>query len=177
MTLFEEELNAIRKKIAFIFWLFLTFGGNICSASLIYYINYLKLTWLKTLLPTQNNSTSKSRARYFILYSGWRRSLFQDQEHDPAQKTYGCILPETKCTSNLTKLNVGNVRFLFDGERLHEAQTPKDLNMENGDEIDVVIEQVGGSQIEWWCLSWLDSLLQYHIFINKNHNWYMNALF
>lgn len=44
----------------------------------------------------------------------------------------------------LTQLNVSNVRFLFDGERLHETQTPKDLNMENGDEIDVVIEQVGG---------------------------------
>jgi small ubiquitin-related modifier len=38
------------------------------------------------------------------------------------------------------------VRFLFDGERLHENQTPKELNMENGDEIDVVIEQTGGSQ-------------------------------
>ena len=57
-------------------------------------------------------------------------------------------MPETKCTSNFIKLNVGNVRFLFDGERLHETQTPKDLNMENGDEIDVVIEQVGGSQRE-----------------------------
>jgi small ubiquitin-related modifier len=40
---------------------------------------------------------------------------------------------------------VQNVRFLFDGERVHETQTPKDLNMENGDEIDVVIEQVGGN--------------------------------
>ena len=38
-----------------------------------------------------------------------------------------------------TQLNTNNVRFLFDGERLHEQQTPKDLNMENGDEIDVVI--------------------------------------
>lgn len=41
-------------------------------------------------------------------------------------------------------LSAANVRFLFDGERLHENQTPKELNMENGDEIDVVIEQVGG---------------------------------
>jgi small ubiquitin-related modifier len=43
------------------------------------------------------------------------------------------------------QLKPNNVRFLFDGERLHENQTPKDLNMENGDEIDVVIEQVGGA--------------------------------
>jgi len=35
---------------------------------------------------------------------------------------------------------------LFDGDRLLETQTPKSLNMETGDEIDVVVEQVGGSQ-------------------------------
>ena len=41
-------------------------------------------------------------------------------------------------------LSSQNVRFLFDGERLRENQTPLELSMENGDEIDVVIEQVGG---------------------------------
>ena len=45
------------------------------------------------------------------------------------------------------QLNTNNVRFLFDGERLHENQTPKELHMENGDEIDVVIEQVGGASL------------------------------
>ena len=55
-------------------------------------------------------------------------------------------MPEAKCTFAAIQLNVNNVRFLFDGERLHETQTPKDLNMENGDEIDVVIEQVGGTR-------------------------------
>lgn len=75
---------------------------------------------------------------------GWRGSLFQDQEHDPIEETHGCLLPKTKCKSVANQLNTANVRFLFDGERVHEAQTPKDLNMENGDEIDVVIEQVGG---------------------------------
>jgi small ubiquitin-related modifier len=56
-------------------------------------------------------------------------------------------LPTPKCSQSIIKLNIANVRFLFDGERLHEGQTPKDLGMENGDEIDVVIEQVGGSQL------------------------------
>jgi small ubiquitin-related modifier len=37
------------------------------------------------------------------------------------------------------QLNITNVRFLFDGDRLQNTQTPKDLGMENGDEIDVVI--------------------------------------
>lgn len=36
-------------------------------------------------------------------------------------------------------LAANNVRFLFDGERLHEGQTPKELSMENGDEIDVLV--------------------------------------
>lgn len=44
-------------------------------------------------------------------------------------------------------MSITNVRFLFDGERLHETQTPKELNMENGDEIDVVVEQVGGGKL------------------------------
>ena len=36
------------------------------------------------------------------------------------------------------------VRFLFDGERIHDTQTPQGLRMESGDEIDVLVEQVGG---------------------------------
>ncbi|KAM3127434.1 hypothetical protein pb186bvf_020467 [Paramecium bursaria] len=38
-----------------------------------------------------------------------------------------------------------NVRFLFDGERILETQTPQEIGMDTGDEIDVVIEQVGGT--------------------------------
>lgn len=44
----------------------------------------------------------------------------------------------------IMKLTSSSVRFLFDGQRIRETQTPKDLSMESGDEIDVVIEQVGG---------------------------------
>ena len=40
--------------------------------------------------------------------------------------------------------NPAHVRFLFDGERIIESNTPEQLQMQNGDEIDVVIEQVGG---------------------------------
>mmetsp|Transcript_28470 Transcript_28470/g.32930 ORF Transcript_28470/g.32930 Transcript_28470/m.32930 type:complete len:108 (+) Transcript_28470:41-364(+) len=45
---------------------------------------------------------------------------------------------------NRQQINPQNVRFLFDGERIAETQTPNELNMEDGDEIDVVIEQTGG---------------------------------
>lgn len=54
-------------------------------------------------------------------------------------------------------LSANNVRFLFDGERLHETQTPRELNMENGDEIDVLVEQVGGSHL--WCYVLIPILL------------------
>ncbi|EAS00561.3 small ubiquitin-related modifier (macronuclear) [Tetrahymena thermophila SB210] len=43
------------------------------------------------------------------------------------------------------QVNAHNVRFLFDGDRILESHTPADLKMESGDEIDVVVEQVGGS--------------------------------
>jgi small ubiquitin-related modifier len=39
----------------------------------------------------------------------------------------------------------GTVRFLFDGERILETATPTDLGMEEGDEIDAMVEQTGGS--------------------------------
>jgi len=35
------------------------------------------------------------------------------------------------------------VRFLFDGERLRDTQTPEGLEMEDGDVIDVMMEQMG----------------------------------
>ena len=40
--------------------------------------------------------------------------------------------------------NLNNVRFLFDGERIIPSNTPAQLNMQNGDEIDVYVEQHGG---------------------------------
>ena len=65
--------------------------------------------------------------------SGRRVGLLQNQEHDPAEEADGRILPTPVGTPPLRQLKANNVRFLFDGERLHENQTPKDLNMENGD--------------------------------------------
>ena len=38
-----------------------------------------------------------------------------------------------------------SVRFLFDGKRIRENQTPNELEMEDGDSIDVVVAQVGGT--------------------------------
>ena len=35
------------------------------------------------------------------------------------------------------------VRFLFDGSRVNSTQTPESLEMEDGDVIDVMMEQAG----------------------------------
>lgn len=38
------------------------------------------------------------------------------------------------------------VRFLYDGQRVQDEQTPADLDMEENDIIDVVLQQTGGTQ-------------------------------
>ena len=35
-------------------------------------------------------------------------------------------------------------RFVFDGARIDEAQTPASLGLEDGDQIDAMVEQLGG---------------------------------
>ena len=42
-------------------------------------------------------------------------------------------------------LATNQCRFIFDGERVKDDSTPEALEMENGDEIDVMVEQTGGN--------------------------------
>lgn len=44
------------------------------------------------------------------------------------------------------KLPVDSLRFLFDGDRVSPEQTPGGLVMEDGDTIDVHVEQTGGGR-------------------------------
>jgi small ubiquitin-related modifier len=41
--------------------------------------------------------------------------------------------------------DVGSIRFLYDGSRITDDDTPASLDMEDNDTIDVMVEQVGGS--------------------------------
>ncbi|KAF8151811.1 small ubiquitin-related modifier [Crassisporium funariophilum] len=60
-----------------------------------------------------------------------------------------------KRSTKLTKLqgayaskvgkDVGSIRFLYDGARIQDEDTPSSLEMEDNDTIDVMVEQVGGS--------------------------------
>ncbi|KAF9236137.1 small ubiquitin-related modifier [Melanogaster broomeanus] len=40
--------------------------------------------------------------------------------------------------------DVASIRFLYDGSRINDDDTPSTLEMEDNDTIDVMIEQVGG---------------------------------
>ncbi|KAJ6510812.1 small ubiquitin-related modifier [Mycena sanguinolenta] len=40
--------------------------------------------------------------------------------------------------------DVGSIRFLYDGARINDDDTPASLDMEDNDTIDVMVEQVGG---------------------------------
>ena len=39
-------------------------------------------------------------------------------------------------------------RFIFDGERIKDTDSPSSLEMDNGDEIDVMVEQTGGAAVK-----------------------------
>ena len=41
-------------------------------------------------------------------------------------------------------VDVASLRFLLDGERINETDSPKMLKLEDEDQIDCVLQQVGG---------------------------------
>lgn len=47
--------------------------------------------------------------------------------------------------ANKVGKDVGSIRFLYDGTRIADDDTPTSLDMEDNDTIDVMVEQVGGS--------------------------------
>uniref|UniRef100_A0A5B7BAE8 Small ubiquitin-related modifier n=1 Tax=Davidia involucrata TaxID=16924 RepID=A0A5B7BAE8_DAVIN len=44
-------------------------------------------------------------------------------------------------------VEINSIAFLFDGRRLRGEQTPDELEMEDGDEIDAMLHQTGGSTV------------------------------
>lgn len=50
-----------------------------------------------------------------------------------------------KSYSDRQGVPVNSLRFLFDGRRINDDETPKQLEMEDGDTIEVYQEQVGGA--------------------------------
>jgi len=46
--------------------------------------------------------------------------------------------------ANKVGKDVGSIRFLYDGTRIADDDTPTSLDMDDNDTIDVMVEQVGG---------------------------------
>ncbi|KAL1347696.1 hypothetical protein AAHE18_07G024900 [Arachis hypogaea] len=44
-------------------------------------------------------------------------------------------------------VDFNSIAFLFDGRRLRSDQTPDELEMEDGDEIDAMLHQTGGAAV------------------------------
>jgi small ubiquitin-related modifier len=66
-----------------------------------------------------------------------REILFRTKRDSPIEKMMNAY-------SRRQGVDKTAFRFLFDGQRIEAAQTPKELGMENGDLIDVVLSQTGG---------------------------------
>ncbi|KAK9933199.1 hypothetical protein M0R45_020402 [Rubus argutus] len=54
-------------------------------------------------------------------------------------------LMDAFCTRN--SQDPKTLAFLFDGRRIKQEQTPDELEMEDGDEIDAMLHQTGGSMV------------------------------
>lgn len=92
------------------------------------------------------------RRRGEILSSNWIRDFYNRSSgtHDICSFSFSLVYSylQTKQIFDAflqrKSLQPGSVRFLFDGERVREDQTPQELDMEDGDSLDVMMEQVGG---------------------------------
>ncbi|KZS95321.1 ubiquitin-like protein [Sistotremastrum niveocremeum HHB9708] len=47
--------------------------------------------------------------------------------------------------ANKVGKDIQTIRFLYEGDRIQEDDTPASLNMDDNDTIDVMVEQVGGT--------------------------------
>lgn len=93
------------------------------------------------------NASSYLKQIWTVIY---RRCLFYRQDntevHFKIKKTTQLRkLKQAFCDRQGVALN--SLRFLFDGQRINDDQTPKDLEMEDDDVIEVYQEQTGGQWI------------------------------
>ncbi|XP_019196387.1 PREDICTED: small ubiquitin-related modifier 1-like [Ipomoea nil] len=66
--------------------------------------------------------------------------FFRIKRSTPLRKLMNAYCDRQSVDSN-------SIAFLFDGRRLRGEQTPDELEMEDGDEIDAMLHQTGGATI------------------------------
>ena len=82
--------------------------------------------------------TRVTHARRHAFCADGNEIFFKCKMTTPLQK-----LMQAFCNRQGVRMN--SVRFLFDGQRISANQTPSELEMEDGDVIDVMVEQLGGA--------------------------------
>ncbi|PIA25796.1 hypothetical protein AQUCO_10800045v1 [Aquilegia coerulea] len=75
------------------------------------------------------------------------QSQQQDEDKKPNDQSAAAHI-NLKVKGQSVEFN--SIAFLFDGRRLRADQTPDELEMEDGDEIDAMLHQTGGG-LEGWC--------------------------
>ncbi|KAE9549445.1 hypothetical protein FO519_007339 [Halicephalobus sp. NKZ332] len=70
----------------------------------------------------------------------------QDSNEVHFRVKYGTSMAKLKKSyAERTGVNINSLRFLFDGRRIGDEDTPKTLEMEEDDVIEVYQEQLGGN--------------------------------
>ncbi|TFK51340.1 ubiquitin-like protein [Heliocybe sulcata] len=71
--------------------------------------------------------------------------VFQDKVIPMRLRPYTSAQKIMDTALQMWHLEPGLVRFVYGGQRIREYDTPEKLNMEDGDQVDVMVEQYGGS--------------------------------
>ncbi|KAI9297107.1 ubiquitin-like protein [Neoconidiobolus thromboides FSU 785] len=85
-----------------------------------------------------SEEASKEHINLKVVGSDQNEVQFKIKRNTPLKK-----LMDAYCTR--AGKDSTTVRFLYDGVRIQGTSTPVDLEMEDGDTIDVMVEQIGGS--------------------------------
>ncbi|KAL8449353.1 hypothetical protein Emag_003643 [Eimeria magna] len=108
------------------------------------------------------NGVGEARAKPMQTHAAlqWAQEGFDEQivekDHTLARdgsEVYFKIKRRTKLEKLMTAYcnrlgqSIDSVRFLYDGERVKPEKTPMDLGIEDGDVIDAMVQQTGGSHL------------------------------
>ncbi|KAJ9068815.1 SUMO protein smt3 [Entomophthora muscae] len=92
----------------------------------------------KKIPAEEETTTATEHINLKVVGSDHAEVLFKIKKHTPLKK-----LMDAYCTRQ--GKTPSSVRFLYDGVRIQPTNTPVELEMDDGDSIDVMVEQLGGS--------------------------------
>jgi len=74
-----------------------------------------------------------------VLASSGEEVFFKIKRNTKLSKLQGAY-------ANKVGKDINTIRFLYDGQRINDDDTPNSLDMDDNDTIDAMVEQVGGSR-------------------------------